>query len=155
MLEQSQIEKRKLSIPYKESRYTNKLNSGFKNKASGKIEPIQKVEVFLSSNDNTGYCNENIFESKNSITEAMKPLTIKPKDHASLFKSKPVFIREKSEKEKIKKQGLAQIRSKFPTQPKSQRMVFTSQEKARNALGSRGKKVKPKKLEKYLRPSGL
>ena len=85
-------------------------------------------------------------------------MIIKPKEHASLFKNKLVYSKDKVTKEmfeKTKKPNLSQLSSKFSAQAKSQRMVFTSQEKARNELGSKTKKGKLKKQEKVPKANRL
>ena len=102
-----------------------------------------------------------IFDRKKSNTEALRPLIIKPKEHATLFKQKcqPQKLPRgsKGDSEKSKKLPGAQLKSKFPVtqESKDKKLIFSTHEKARDALASRSKKGKGKKLEKYLRPGAL
>jgi hypothetical protein len=95
------------------------------------------------------------FERKKSNTEALKPLIIRPKEHASLFKSKDAArclkMASKPDIEKARKMNIPLLKSK-PIQKQEPKLIFSSHEKARNLLGSKSKKSKGKKLEKYLRP---
>lgn len=105
--------------------------------------------------------NLNFSIENKSNTEALRPLIIKPKEHASLFKQKcqPQKLPRgsKGDTDKSKKLPGAQIKSKFPVnhEVKDKKLIFSTHEKARDALASRNKHGKANKLEKYLRPGAL
>jgi hypothetical protein len=56
ILEQAKIEQRKKSIPPKDAKSNIKYNNVFKRLAN-KNKPVQKVEVFLSSQENNDFNN--------------------------------------------------------------------------------------------------
>ncbi|CAI2359294.1 unnamed protein product [Moneuplotes crassus] len=116
----------------KESDMELRIPTGIR-KIGCKADTVQKVQVYLSSHYNINSSTENINNKKESNnTEAMKPLSIKPKEHASLFKSKYNLSC---------KQGY-------------KRTEYNSTEKKKLFDPSKAK-GRPKKLERYLRPSGL
>ncbi|CAI2358754.1 unnamed protein product [Moneuplotes crassus] len=102
-------------------------------KFGGKNDSVQKVQVYLSTECNIDSSVDNIRDKKQeNNTEAMKPLSIRPKEHASLFKSKNITT---------SKQGC-------------KRSPIITTEKRRR-LGPYKCKNTQKKLERYLRPTGL
>ena len=96
-------------------------------------------------NSDVNSSNITIMPRKKSNTEALKPLIIKSKEHAALFKSKRVDmkIHEYSHSTavdiKTSKKSI-QKKSKYPLKLESRRnngkntLIFSSQEKARNTL---------------------
>ena len=157
MLEKTQLSQRKKSFPNKDTNLMSKLSSALK-KWGGKKEPIHKIQVYLSSSEVMDNSIESNKEKKNMSvkTEALRPLIIKPKDNALLFKNKLPEIKDKKVRkiyDKAKKANLYHLQTKVSGKTNSQKIVFSSQEKARNVLGL--KSQKGKKLERYLRSGGL
>jgi hypothetical protein len=82
-------------------------------------------------------------------TEALRPLIIKPKEHASLFKSKDttqkIGMSPKSTLDKARKSTQMQLKYKQAAHVEN-KLVFSSHDKAKSMLGSKVKKSKIKKF---------
>ncbi|CAI2365264.1 unnamed protein product [Moneuplotes crassus] len=77
-------------VPEQEPSIEEKVPATFQ-KLGGKNDDAQKFQVYLSAECNICSRVENICDKNQGInTEAMKPLSIKPKEYASIFKTKNV-----------------------------------------------------------------